>query len=164
MLMQNDENDDEKLNQLAASLRSELQAIGFAGLTDERRSIRVPVYFTPSEKAKLDEVCAGMGISKFMRSLLLRSRPPSSRPLIPQVNREIYIELSRLGRNINQQTRALHEALQAVPSSPALDVLDASIVPAYLAQLEALMLLLQQVRQALVPLKHEEDQAEHDDG
>jgi len=53
---------------------------------------------------------------------------------------------------------------RAVPSSPALDVLDASIVPAYLAQLEALMLLLQQVRQALVPLKHEEDHAEHDDG
>lgn len=148
---------DDRLSQLAAILRAELQAVGFAGVAKEKRLVEVSFYLTPTEKAKLDAVCAGIGISQFIRSLLLRSRPPTPRPLVPQVNREVYLELARIGRNMNQQTQALHEALQGVPPSQALDALNASITPAYLAQLEALTLLLQQVRQELVPLNRDED-------
>ncbi len=148
--------DDEKLKQLEAILRAELQAIAFSGIAKENQSVAVSFYLTPSEKAKLDEHCAGIGISKFIRSLLLRSRPLAHRSPIPAVNRELYIELLRIGRNINQQTRALQAALQTIQPLPDLDP---SITYTYLAELDALAMLLHQVRQNLVPVDHDEDDA-----
>lgn len=146
--------DETRLRQLETLLRTELQAIAFSDTLKETQSVEVSFYLTPSEKAKLNETCQGIGISKFIRALLLRSRPLTPRPIVPQVNREVYIELSRLGRNLNQQTRVLHEALQNVPDQ---QTLERSIVPAYLAQLEALKVLLLELRQSLVPNHRDAD-------
>ncbi|PSB26644.1 plasmid mobilization protein [Stenomitos frigidus] len=149
--------EDERLRQLQQLLQPELAAIAAMGVqTGEKRTEYIRVYLTPSEKAKLDESCEGIGTSKFIRSLLLRLRPLVRRRPVPQVNRDVYVELLRVGRNINQQTRALHEALQRTQSLPALDV---RIVQDYQSQLEALALLLHQTRKALLPLDHEEADA-----
>jgi|GEM_PF-1243626 len=149
--------DEARLRQLEQLLQPELAAIAAMGVqTGEKRTEYIRVYLTPSEKAKLDESCEGIGTSKFIRSLLLRLRPLVRRRPVPQVNRDVYVELLRVGRNINQQTRALHEALQRTQSLPALDV---RIVQDYQSQLEALALLLHQTRKALLPLDHEEADA-----
>lgn len=149
--------DDERLRQLQQLLQPELAAIAAMGVqTGEKRTEYIRVYLTPSEKAKLAESCEGIGTSKFIRSLLLRSRPLVRRQPVPQVNRAVYTELLRIGRNINQQTRALHKALQQSQSLPALDV---RIVQDYQSQLEALALLLHQTRKALLPLDHNEEDA-----
>lgn len=152
---------EEKLRQLERLLQPELAAIAAQGVQNkERRTEYICVYLTPSEKAKLEERCAGIGTSKFMRSLLLRSRPLVRRPPIPQVNRDIYTELLRIGRNLNQQTRALHEALQQSQSLADRDAIRESIAQNYQSQLEALALLLHQTREALLPLEYDEEDEE----
>lgn len=153
--------DEARLRQLEQLLKPELAAIAAIGVqTGEKRTEYVRVYLTPSEKAKLDERCEGIGTSTFMRSLLLRSRPLVRRQLVPQVNRDVYVELLRIGRNINQQTRALHEALQRTQSLSAVDAaMELLIAQNYWSQLEALTLLLHQTRKALLPLDHDEEDA-----
>jgi len=133
--------------------KAELQAIALRGVeTGERRTEQVRVYLTPLEKAKLDEICGGVGISAFLRSLIFRDRPLVRRQPVPQVHRDLYIELSRIGSNLNQQTRALHSVLQQRQNLQNLDVIDGSIVQVDWRQLESLTTLLHEIRKALLPL------------
>lgn len=98
---------DPDLKTLEALLRQQLQAIAPHELAmREKRTERVIVWLTPSEKVVLAETCAGIGTSKFLRSLLFRARPLVRRQPVPIVNRETYIELGRVGQNVNQQTTA----------------------------------------------------------
>ncbi len=146
---------DPDLKTLEALLRQKLQAIAPHVLeTREKRTERVMVLLTPSEKAILEETCAGIGTSKFLRSLLFRARPLVRRQPVPIVNRETYSELGRIGQNLNQQTRLLRSERQQ--ASQAQD-LAPSLLSTNLAVLESLTLLLPQLQQALVPLDGDPD-------
>lgn len=138
---------DEKWSALESLFKAELTAIAALGVeTGEKRTASIRVYLTPAEKAKLSQNHVGIGMSDYIRSLLFRDRPLVRRDPLPTVNRDTYIELGRIGRNMNQQTRALYQALQQ--PDPAIDGV---MLAAYQTQLEALTKLLRQIRQTLVP-------------
>jgi hypothetical protein len=60
---------------------------------------------------------AGLKVSDYLRKTALQREIP--RP-IPQVNKETYSELTRIGININQLTRAVNTALK-LGHSPTID-------------------------------------------
>lgn len=80
----------------------------------ELRTAIVRVRFTPVEKARLDEITREMGlsVSGYIRRLVLDRPLPSRRPIrpIPEVNQNIYVELRRIGVNLNQLTQQMNRA------------------------------------------------------
>ena len=65
---------------------------------------------SPSEKTALIEKAtdAELTLSEYLRSTGLKKH---LRPPVPQINRETYVELGRIGNNINQMTKACHTAI-----------------------------------------------------
>ncbi|OLP17445.1 hypothetical protein BST81_16785 [Leptolyngbya sp. 'hensonii'] len=53
----------------------------------------------------------GMDQSEYIRCCVFGYPMPRPRPVMPQINRGIYIELGRVGNNLNQLTRAVHTAI-----------------------------------------------------
>ena len=54
---------------------------------------------------------AGLKLSEYLRSAALNKtiRP---QPKVPEINRATYVELGRIGNNINQLTKAAHASLK----------------------------------------------------
>lgn len=67
-----------------------------------QRSSLVGVRFLPEEKQKLQEVAKQekMTLSGWVRSTVLNELEKVNRPLVPEVNREIYFELGRISEQI----------------------------------------------------------------
>lgn len=105
---------------------------------DHKRTIKVTFRISPAEERLLNQQCQGVKYSRYIRSGLFKYPRPRPRPVIPQINRDTYIELSRIGNNLNQQTRAIHEAI-AMKLNPALS-------DAYLNELKALRELVQKIQ------------------
>ena len=76
---------------------------------------------------------AGLKLSEYLRSAGL-NRP--HRPIVPEINRNTYVELGRIGNNLNQLTKACHTALQQGHSFN----LDISLLQSLANQLEQLRL------------------------
>jgi hypothetical protein len=80
----------------------------------ELRTAIVRVRFTPAEKERLDEITREMGLSLagYIRRLVLGHRLPSRRPIrpIPEVNQDLYVELRRIGVNLNQLAQRMNRA------------------------------------------------------
>lgn len=73
------------------------------------RKAVVPIRYTTEERECLYEAArsVGLSLSEFVRrSALKRPLPKASSP---EVNRETYRELCRIGNNLNQLMRAIHE-------------------------------------------------------
>ena len=70
-----------------------------------------PLRLANSERAALEEnaISAGMKLSEYLRWAGLKKH---LRPRVPEINRQIYVELGRIGNNLNQMTRACHVALK----------------------------------------------------
>lgn len=120
----------------------------------EVASKAVTIRLTPSEYERAIAKKGALSISDFFRRAGLdESIPtPRPRPLIPEVNRETYLELGRIGNNLNQQTRACHQALhegQTLPVSPE--------------QIEAVAAQVEQVRLAVLGLDPADDTDDADD-
>jgi len=78
----------------------------------EHLEVIVPVRFTRGERDQLDLTARdfGLRLSPFIRRTVLdRPLPPRRhhRP-VPEINRLTYVELNRIGGNLNQLVRNLH--------------------------------------------------------
>jgi hypothetical protein len=80
----------------------------------EPRTAIVPVRFTPVERERLDEITREMGLSLsgYIRRLVLDHPLPSRRPIrpIPEINQDLYVELRRIGVNLNQLAQRMNRA------------------------------------------------------
>lgn len=71
----------------------------------------VPVRLSPEERDRLARLAKEhhVSLSDYIRRLALnRQMPPAAQP---EINRETYRELSRIGNNLNQLTRALNSGV-----------------------------------------------------
>jgi hypothetical protein len=85
--------------------------------TDRRVELRtaiVRVRFTPVEKGRLHEITREMGLSlaDYIRRVVLDRPLPSRRAIrpIPEVNQDLYVELRRIGVNLNQLAQRMNRA------------------------------------------------------
>ena len=84
----------------------------------EDYSEKITIRVTPSEKQKLLERCQGIKVSSYIRAGLFDYPVPRPRQVVPVVTRQMYVELNRIGHNLNQQTRSMNEALKLGVSVP----------------------------------------------
>jgi len=73
------------------------------------RSSVIPVRFTPEERNALHSSSQKIhvSLSEYIRRAALKRRLPN--PPVAEVNLETYQELSRIGNNLNQLVRSIHE-------------------------------------------------------
>jgi hypothetical protein len=96
--------------ELTANLRQEIRENLPVKLEDYSEKITIRV--TPSEKQKLLERCQGIKVSSYIRAGLFDYPMPRPRQVVPIMTRQMYVELNRIGHNLNQQTRSMNEALK----------------------------------------------------
>jgi hypothetical protein len=84
----------------------------------EDYSEKITIRITPREKQELLQRCQGVKVSSYIRAGLFDYPVPRPRQVVPIVTRQMYIELNRIGQNLNQQTRSIHEALKLGISLP----------------------------------------------
>lgn len=74
---------------------------------------------TPAEYEQAQKIKGEQSWSHwFRREILGKDVAAPSRPPVPEVNRQLYLELGRIGNNLNQQAKACHIALQQGQSLP----------------------------------------------
>ena len=100
---------------------------------EDKRTITVSTRLTPAETARLDNLRGKVQRGTYLRLILTDTVPP----YIPAINRQAYVELSRLGSNLNQIVRAFN----TVGSSPK-----------YMADIQS---LLTELRLSLIQLRKE---------
>ena len=68
---------------------------------------------SPSERATLEEKAASVGLklSPYLREAGLKKTIQPKNP-IPEINRATYVELGRIGNNINQIAKAAHISIK----------------------------------------------------
>jgi hypothetical protein len=108
---------------------------------DEKREITITFRCSSTEKARLEQRCNGVVQSDYIRARLFDYPLPHPKLIIPEVNRQAIYELKKIGNNLNQQTKAINEAVK-IGSQPL-----RSDVKSYLKTLEELTALLSQTRQ-----------------
>lgn len=74
----------------------------------------VNIRLTESEHRYVKELAGSLSLSEFFRRAGLGHRIPQRRKAqpIPQVNRELLLEMGRIGSNLNQISKACHLALK----------------------------------------------------
>ncbi|HEY2581267.1 MAG TPA: plasmid mobilization relaxosome protein MobC [Mucilaginibacter sp.] len=89
-------------------------------LTDEqRRSVNFTVRLSPAELKKLDDLAlfCGKTPAVLVRDKVFKGKFPSTK--MPKLDLETYLELKKIGVNINQLTRLAH-LRKVSPALPAL--------------------------------------------
>lgn len=73
----------------------------------ELRATRISVYLSEGERAKIEASAAAVAMTapEYLRTVGLDKLPP----IVPEVNRELWRELSRAGSNLNQIAKRLNE-------------------------------------------------------
>jgi hypothetical protein len=116
----------------------------------QRRHHVISVKVSPQEKERLEQRCQGIVMSDYIRARLFDYALPRSKPIMPQVNRETLYHLKRIGANINQQTLAIHNAVQTGQQPLTNEVNQ------YLEDLQTLQANINQLRQEMVSVYHEQ--------
>jgi len=116
---------------------------------DDKREITITFRCSYAEKARLEQRCSGVVQSDYIRARLFDYPLPHPKLVIPEVNRQAIYELKKIGNNLNQQTRAINEAVK-IGSQPLTNE-----VKSYLKTLEELTALLEQTRQSLTQVSIE---------
>lgn len=114
---------------------------------EEPREITITFRVSASEKARLEQRCRGVVQSDYIRARLFDYPLPHPKLIIPKVNRLVIYELKRIGTNLNQQTRAINEAVK-VGRQPLRDG-----VREYLLSIKELAALLQQTCREITQTK-----------
>lgn len=67
----------------------------------------------PSERKTMEQkaAAANLKLSEYLRAAGL-NKTIRSQPKVPEINRATYVELGRIGNNINQLTKAAHTSLK----------------------------------------------------
>ena len=110
---------------------------------DSRREITITFRVSAAEKQRLEQRCSGVVQSDYIRARLFDYPLPHPKQVIPEVNRQVIYELKKIGNNLNQQTRAINEAVK-IGSQPL-----TSKVSDYLISIKELAALLEQTRQEI---------------
>jgi hypothetical protein len=105
------------------------------------RSERITIRLTIEERQELDQLSQGVPASTYIRNGMFGYPMPRPRVPVPAVNREIYIELNRIGVNLNQQTKVVNSLTTS--EMPA-------VVGHYLKALTELKTMLGQIQVQLV--------------
>ena len=73
-----------------------------------------PLRLSASERTALEAKAeaAGLKLSPYLRQAGLNKTISSKGNGVPEINRATYVELGRIGNNINQMTKAAHKSLQ----------------------------------------------------
>ncbi len=79
---------------------------------DEKREITITFRVSYAEKARLEQRCSGVVQSDYIRARLFDYPLPQPKLTIPEINRQVIYELKKIGNNLNQQTRAINEAVK----------------------------------------------------
>ena len=124
-------------NQLASALNNRSLE------PDIKREITVTFRVSAAEKARLEQRCSGVVQSDYIRARLFDYPLPHPKLVIPEVNRQAIYELKKIGNNLNQQTRAINEAVK-IGSQPL-----TSEVKGYLETIKELLALLEKTRQSI---------------
>ena len=108
----------------------------------------VTIRLTPSEHAEIKTKAGRLSLSEFFRRAGLGQPLPRvrHRPPVPEVNRLTYIELGRIGTNVNQLAKACNTAIRLGYGC--------SIDP---QRLEALAATIEQVRLDVLAVVEDED-------
>ncbi|OKH47665.1 hypothetical protein NIES2101_23385 [Calothrix sp. HK-06] len=121
-----------------------------------KRNINVTFRLTEVEKedweSKAETIGCGNNLSKFIR-LSVENSSIRLAPPIPPINRQIYIELGRIGNNLNQIAKAINYSVKIgnpVTNDPCPDI-------------EEVKLLLKEVQALLVGMPLESAPSEDDE-
>ncbi|RCJ40919.1 hypothetical protein A6770_36890 [Nostoc minutum NIES-26] len=118
---------------------------------DYKREITITFRVSSAEKTRLEQRCSGVVQSDYIRARLFDYPLPHPKLVIPEVNRQAIYELKKIGNNLNQQTRAINEAVK-IGSQPL-----SSNVKEYLQTIKELAVLLEQTHASLSqPISDEE--------
>lgn len=118
---------------------------------DEKREITITFRVSTTEKTRLEQRCNGVVQSDYIRARLFDYPLPQPKLTIPEVNRQTIYELKKIGNNLNQQTRAINEALK-IGSQPL-----TSNLREYLQTIKELTALLEQTHASLSQAIPDED-------
>lgn len=110
---------------------------------DEKREITITFRVSTAEKTRLEERCNGVVQSDYIRARLFDYPLPQQKLTIPEVNRQTIYELKKIGNNLNQQSKAINEAVK-IGSQP----LTASVRD-YLKTLQELTQTLERMHEKL---------------
>ncbi|MEM6399791.1 MAG: plasmid mobilization relaxosome protein MobC [Cyanobacteria bacterium P01_D01_bin.116] len=114
------------------------------------RDVRVTLRFTQTEKeelnARAEAAGCGHNLSKFIRICVKDSNVDCPMPL-PKINHQTYVELSRIGNNLNQIARAINISLK----SGNLNVADCT------GEIEALNRVMKDIKKSLIGMPQEND-------
>ena len=79
----------------------------------EIKDVNIVFRATKTEKQLLDECCAGLDRSTYIRAAIFGAPMPRPKQglksVMPEVNRELLYEVKRIGNNINQLTRIIND-------------------------------------------------------
>jgi hypothetical protein len=132
-------------NQLAQTLSNRVVE------PDSKREITITFRVSYAEKTRLEQRCNGVVQSDYIRARLFDYALPQPKRTIPEVNRQAIYELKKIGNNLNQQTRAINEAVK-IGSQPL-----TTEVKEYLQTLKELTALLEQTHASLSQAIPDED-------
>ncbi len=123
---------------------------------DIKREITVTFRVSYAEKQRLEQRCSGVVQSDYIRARLFDYPLPHPKQVIPEVNRQVIYELKKIGHNLNQQTRAINEAVK-IGRQPL-----TSSVKGYLETIKELLTLLEKTRQSIAqPIQAEGQQDDY---
>lgn len=86
----------------------ENSAVELPGKVERKNKLSFVV--SDSELDLLNTARGGMKLSEYLRAILFNQQLPTPRATVPAINREILVELNRIGSLLNQQARALNTA------------------------------------------------------
>ncbi|MBD2254948.1 plasmid mobilization protein [Nostoc parmelioides] len=132
-------------NQLAQTLSNRVVE------PDEKREITITFRVSTAEKTRLEQRCNGVVQSDYIRARLFDYPLLQPKLTIPEVNRQTIYELKKIGNNLNQQTKAINEAIK-IGSQPL-----TSNVREYLQTIKELTDLLEQTHASLSQAIPDED-------
>ncbi|MBW4565635.1 MAG: MobC family plasmid mobilization relaxosome protein [Mojavia pulchra JT2-VF2] len=110
---------------------------------DDKREITITFRVSTAEKLRLEQRCNGVVQSDYIRARLFDYPLPHPKLTIPEVNRQAIYELKKIGNNLNQQTRAINEAVKIGRQPLTSDVKE------YLQTIKELTALLEQTHASL---------------
>lgn len=110
---------------------------------DIKREITITFRVSTAEKTRLEQRCNGVVQSDYIRARLFDYPLPQPKLTIPEVNRQTIYELKKIGNNLNQQTKAINEAVK-IGSQPLINN-----VKEYLQTIKELIALLEQTHASL---------------
>jgi hypothetical protein len=121
--------------------------------TGELRDKAIRVHLTVSELEYLKERAGSLSLSEYLLKAGLGQAIPQRRKRqpLPQVNRELLLQVGRMGGNLNQITRACHLALR-----------QGMVFPIDWQLLQSLQGQLRQLGQAIAGLNSAEDEMDED--